>query len=136
MIKKFALMAGALALVGCQSSPYSDAVEFNLLGSWHIEQVKDRPVIDYSPAKLVFEEGNKLLGNNSCNNFFGSFELQGNQLLLTPSGTTRKACVDALMDQEARVADALPRVRKLDEAEGKLRLFDSEGKVLLILSRL
>ncbi|QYJ74540.1 META domain-containing protein [Shewanella sp. FJAT-52076] len=136
MIKKFALMASALALVGCQSSPYSDAVEFNLLGSWHIEQVKDRPVIDYSPAKLVFEEGNKLLGNNSCNNFFGSFKLQGNQLLLTPSGTTRKACVDALMDQEARVADALPRVRKLDEAEGKLRLFDSEGKVLLILSRL
>lgn len=136
MIKKFALLAGALTLVGCQSSPPPDAVEVNLLGSWHIEQVMDSPVIDYSPAKLVFEEGNKLLGNNSCNNFFGSFELQGHQLLLPPAGTTRKACVDALMDQEARVADALPKVRKLAEDQGKLRLLDSEGQVLLILSRL
>ncbi|MCL2918960.1 META domain-containing protein [Shewanella litorisediminis] len=136
MIKKFALLAGALALVGCQSSPSSHADTVNLLGTWLIEQVNDHPVIDYSPAKLVFEEGNKLHGNNSCNNFFGSFELQGNQLLLSPSGTTRKACVDALMDQEARVADALPKVRSLAQGEGKLRLFDSEGKLLLILSRL
>ncbi|WP_250885558.1 META domain-containing protein [Shewanella jiangmenensis] len=107
-----------------------------LLGSWHIEQVYDRPVIDYSPAKLVFEADGKLTGNNSCNNFFGSFTQDGANLSLTPSGATRKACVDALMDQEARVVDAMPKVKAAKEQQGKLLFLDADGNTIMILSRL
>jgi heat shock protein HslJ len=137
MIKKIALIAAAtLSLAGCQTTPTSEVSNMDLLGSWHIEQVYDRPVIDYSPAKLVFEPSGKLTGNNSCNNFFGSYAQDGDKLTLMPAGMTRKACVDALMDQEARVTDALPKVHAAKESQGKLLLLDEAGQTLVILSRL
>lgn len=136
MIKKIALIAAfTLSLAGCQSTPTSEVNNMDILGSWHIEQVYDHPVIDYSPAKLVFEEQGKLTGNNSCNNFFGSYELEGDKLTLIPGGMTRKACVDALMVQEARVTEALPQVRLAKEANGKMLLQDANGKTLVIMSR-
>ncbi|WP_372873162.1 META domain-containing protein [Shewanella sp.] len=136
MIKKLAPIAVAiLAVAGCQTTPSSTTPEPLLLGSWHIEQVYDHPVIDYSPAQLIFEPKGKLTGNNSCNHFFGSYIQDGNQLTLMPAGTTRKACVDALMIQETRVSDALPKVHSFREAKGKMLLLDETGQTIVIMSR-
>lgn len=137
-LKSFFIVTALLGLAACQSTTETPSApeELTLTGSWHIEVINKQPVIDYSPAKLVFASEGKLSGNNSCNNFFGEYTLTGEQISLMPAGNTMKACVDALMDQEQRVMAAMPEVVSGEIAKGKLLLKDSEGKVQFVLSRI
>ncbi len=124
-----------LGLAACQSTPTSSS-DIEIMGTWHIESVQGRPVIDYSPAQLSFAEDNKLSGNNSCNQFFGEYQLSGSKLSLSPSGNSMKACVDALMDQERRVKETMPLVTDAKLSKGKLQLKNAEGDILFVLSPL
>jgi heat shock protein HslJ len=124
-----------LGLSACQTSPTLDTPTIVLEGTWYIEAVQDKAVIDYSPAQLIFAQDGKLSGNNSCNQFFGQYQLNGQQLKLLPAGNTMKACVDALMDQEQRVMQAMKQITQASEAKGKLLLKDIDGNTQLILSK-
>ncbi len=123
-----------LGLAACQSAPTDS--DLSIIGTWHIESVQGRPVIDYSPAQLTFAAENQLTGNNSCNPFFGEYRLTGNQLTLSPKGNSMKACVDALMEQEQRVKTTMPLITNAKQEKGKLLLKNTEGKTLLVLSPL
>ncbi|MCE9677740.1 META domain-containing protein [Shewanella sp. AS1] len=135
MSKSLLFVACAALLTACQSPSSSDHKDLEIMGTWHIEKVQDKGVIDYSPAQLTFGEDGKLSGNNSCNQFIGQYQLDGNQLTLTPAGSTMKACVEALMDQEQRVMQALTTVTQASISKGKLRLKDADNKTQLILSQ-
>jgi len=135
-IKSYAIAAALLGLTACQSTIETQPQDIALQGSWHIEVVTQRPVIDYSPAQLTFAPDGKLTGNNSCNNFFGQYSIDGNKVTLTPAGNTMKACVDALMDQERRVMAAMPEVVTGELAQGKLLLKDAAGNTQLVLSKI
>lgn len=135
-IKSFILTTALIGLAACQSSDVTQAQDIDLLGTWNIEVVANKPVIDYSPAQLIFAEEGSLSGNNSCNNFFGSYSIYGDNVRLIPAGNTMKACVDALMGQEQRVMTAMPEVTKASLVKGKLLLKDAMGNTQLILSKL
>ena len=135
-IKSFVISAALIGLTACQSSDVAQVQDIELQGTWNIEVVADKPVIDYSPAQLIFAEEGNLSGNNSCNNFFGSYTIDGDNVRLMPAGNTMKACVDALMDQEQRVMTAMPEVTNASLAKGKLLLKDAKGNTQLVLSRL
>ncbi|BCV56966.1 heat-shock protein HslJ [Shewanella algae] len=137
MIKKtFAAAALLFGLAACQTTPDTQGQYLPLEGSWHVESIMGQPTIDYSPAQLVFTNDGKLSGNNSCNNFFGTYSQEGQKLKLSPAGSTMKACVDALMAQEQLVMQALPQVTQGEVSNGKLLLKSDDGKVLLQLSSL
>ncbi|MEC4728135.1 META domain-containing protein [Shewanella sp. D64] len=135
-IKYFIISAALIGLTACQSSNVTQVQNIKLQGTWNIEVVANKPVIDYSPAQLIFAKEGKLSGNNSCNNFFGSYFIDGENIRLTPAGNTMKACVDALMDQEQRVMAAMPEVTNASLVKGKLVLKDAMGKTQLVLSKL
>ncbi|MCL1049972.1 META domain-containing protein [Shewanella abyssi] len=136
MIKQSFIVASLLlGLSACQSSPQAQIEDLAIEGTWHIEVANGQAVIDYSPAQLTFEAEGKLTGNNSCNNFFGSYVLSGQSLQLQPAGHTMKACVDALMAQEQRVMQAMPAISQGKLSKGKLLLQDADNKTLLILSK-
>ncbi|MCL1088171.1 META domain-containing protein [Shewanella profunda] len=136
MLKQtFIVSALLLGLTACQGSDITKNNAIPLQGSWRIEAIQGQPVIDYSPAQITFEAEGKLHGNNSCNNFFGQYIQQGQELKLMPAGSTMKACVDALMQQEHKVMQAMPLVAKAKLAEGRLTLLSSDNKPVLILSQ-
>ncbi|QLE84329.1 META domain-containing protein [Shewanella sp. Scap07] len=130
------LGAALLGLAACQSAPQTEQPQLNLIGTWHIEVAQSKPVIDYSPAKLTFAEDGQLSGNNSCNQLFGQYSVEGQQVSIMPAGNTMKACVEALMVQEQRVMGALPLISQGKMSQGKLLLQDEQGNTQLILSRL
>lgn len=137
MLKKaFILSALLFGLTACESTDSAKNDTIPLLGSWQIEMVQGQPTIDYSPAQLTFEAEGKLHGNNSCNNFFGQYTQQGQELKLSPAGSTMKACVDALMQQEHKVMQAMPLVTQAKLVQGRLTLLGSDDKPLLVLSQL
>ncbi|MCE9685651.1 META domain-containing protein [Shewanella sp. AS16] len=122
-----------LGLSACQSSPNPDVEDLALMGHWHVERILDKAVLDYSPAQLSFAADGSLSGNNSCNNFFGQYQQQGERLTLAPAGTTMKACVDALMAQESSLMQAMVLVAAAELKGDKLALLDAKGRPLLLL---
>ncbi len=103
-----------------------------LIGTWMVEYIYDRPVIDHSPASIMFAQGDRLVGNASCNNYFGSYKVSGSNLALATAGKTNKLCtVVALMEQESRFLDTLPAVNSYEILEGILFLKDTRGETAL-----
>ena len=136
MIKHFLGAAVVIfALSACQSHSAIDN-STSLIGSWHIESVLSAPTIDYSPAKLIFSENGQLSGNTSCNSFMGNYTFEDDILTLSPAGTTRKACIEALMNQEQKVMQAMPLVKSASISQGKLRLADQNNQPIIVLSKL
>lgn len=137
MLKQtFILGALLLGITACQSADIAPNDTIPLEGRWHIEMVQGQPTIDYSPAQITFEAEGKLHGNNSCNNFFGQYTQQGEELKLSPAGSTMKACVDALMQQEHKVMQSMPLVTKAKLVQGRLTLLNSDDKPVLVLSQM
>lgn len=136
MIKHFLGAAAVIfSLSACQS--YSDIDSTTtLIGQWHIESVQSESTIDHSPAKLVFTANGQLTGSTSCNNFIGEYSLKNDLLTLSPAGSTRKACIEALMVQEQRIMQALPLVHTAQFNQNKLRLVNKSGKTIMVLSKL
>lgn len=108
----------------------------DVLGLWIIEQARSAPLVDKRSARLNFGPGGVLSGNGSCNAIMARYTLEGQTLKIGPVGTTRKACSDALLEQEDRVLTALERAaRAAVPPHGFLTLWDADGAVLMRASR-
>lgn len=118
------------------AEPSAAAPEASVLGEWIIEQARSAPLTDKRSARLNFGPDGALSGNGSCNVMSGRYTLQGSALAIGPVATTRKACGEALLEQEDRVLTALERaVRAAVPPHGFLTLWDADGAVLLRASR-
>jgi len=108
----------------------------DLAGTWAFERVRDRPVMDRSPAHIVFDGDGGVAGSASCNRMTGSYTVDGGTLALSPLAVTRRMCTtEALMDQETRVLAALTEVAGWRIEGGVLLLVDVAGDVLFRASR-
>ncbi len=58
------------------------------------------------PITLNFD-ADQINGNGSCNDFFSSYSIDGNNLTVGPIGATAKACGSELMDVEQKFGGAL-----------------------------
>lgn len=79
---------------------------------------------------IIFEnEQNRVHGNTSCNNFFGTFELKGkNQIRFSQVGMTKMACIGN--DVETRFIQVLDSTMTCKIYNGVLLFFDKKGSVL------
>jgi heat shock protein HslJ len=77
---------------------------------------------------LNFQEGGKLAGFAGCNNFNGSFNLEGTSLKLDPGAMTRKACPG---NGEKDFTSALSQVANFKVNKNKLTLLDGAAKELM-----
>jgi heat shock protein HslJ len=77
---------------------------------------------------LNFQEGGKLAGFAGCNNFNGSFNLEGTSLKLDPGAMTRKACPG---NGEKDFTSALSQVANFKVNKNKFTLLDGAAKELM-----
>jgi putative lipoprotein len=103
--------------------------------TWLVEDIEGRGVIDFLQSTLTFDTDEEVSGMGGCNNFFGSIEIDGNAIEFGPIGATRKACGEAIDDQEFRYFTALAKVRSFEFNQGLLFLLNDQGKKVLRLSR-
>lgn len=99
---------------------------------WLIEYIGERGVIDNSPASLLFMPEGKLAGRASCNRLVGSFDdSEDGTLSFSPAGTTMMMCAPALMEQEGRLLEMLPKVTtyQIDDT-GALILETDNGETI------
>ncbi|MFX0545110.1 META domain-containing protein [Roseovarius sp. S1116L3] len=101
-------------------------------GEWGIEYIGERGVIDRSPAMLSFQPDGALAGNASCNRLVGTYTAgPGDAIELSPTATTRMACVPALMEQEQRLLTLLPEIMRYEiDGTGALVLTARDGQTI------
>ena len=105
-------------------------------GTWLVEDIQSRGVMDYLQTTLRVSGGGEVTGTGGCNSYFGSADIDGDRIRFGALGSTRMACPEAIMDQESRFFAALELVRhwRVDPA-GHLHLMDEDGATVVRLSR-
>jgi heat shock protein HslJ len=125
------LALALLGAMGCgtdekkQETAETPAAGPKLAGtSWLVETVGGRAVLAETELTLRFGGNDQITGNAGCNSFHGEFRLSGESLSFGPLASTRKACPEGILDQEAGYLAALARTERV-RIEG--------GKTLLLL---
>jgi heat shock protein HslJ len=108
----------------------------DLKGSeWVLEDLSGLGVIDRVQATLIFPEPGKVAGKASCNRFFGTVHIQGDQIKFGPLGSTRMACPEAVMKQEKRYLDALQAAERVEWKYLSLLIYTNGSKKPLRFTR-
>ena len=99
--------------------------------SWYLTQVGGSPVSPMADGKqphiLLDPVKKQVTGFAGCNNFFGSYELDGASLTFGPMGATRMACPDLETGLEMSVFEALESTRNWKKSDGELLLLDEDA---------
>jgi heat shock protein HslJ len=116
-----------MLLVSCmkQATPPLGADAAGIEGiQWYLTEVGGSPVSlmadDKQPHILLDPAEKQATGFAGCNNFFGSYELDGSSLTFGPMGATRMACPDLETGLETSVFKALESTRKWKIDSGDL----------------
>jgi heat shock protein HslJ len=99
--------------------------------SWTLVSVGGAPVVEGSAAHLAFGLDGNANGSTGCNSLNGTYTVDGAALTVGPLATTRMACEENLMAQEAAVLEALASVSGWEiDADGALHLTGGTELVL------
>jgi heat shock protein HslJ len=100
------------------------AGEFHLSGrEWLLEDLGGTGVLDNVQATLAFPEAGKVAGNGSCNRFFGTVDITGNNIKLSPLGSSRMACPEAVMNQETKYLQMLQAAQRFEWKDPYLLIY-------------
>jgi heat shock protein HslJ len=130
LILSASLMSACAALLPNGANSEDDAV--NLEGtSWTLTQISGIDLLDGSNAYFIFEEG-QVQGNASCNQFSGSYEMDGSQLTFGPMMSTMMAC--EFLDQETTFLGAFGQPLAFRVDGEQLILSGEDGTDLLVFN--
>ena len=108
--------------------------------SWVLSEVPDASgqaadAVAGSAATLEFADGS-VSGSTGCNEFNGTYTVDGDSLTIELGPMTQKACTDAgLQAQETAIVERLPKVSTFTVDEDGLTLKDEGGATLLLYAQ-
>ncbi len=98
-----------------------------LTGTWVVEDIARRGIIDASRMTLEFDEPGRIAGSAGCNRYTATLAMDDG-LSIGPIAATRRMCPEALMTQEQRFLDALSSVNRYEVDETGALLLSAEGE--------
>jgi heat shock protein HslJ len=106
------------------SASPAPAGSFSLSNSeWLLKSLTGNDVLDSVQATLAFPEEGKIAGKGSCNRFFGTVEIKGDAIKLSPLGSTRMACPEPAMNQEAKYLETLQSAERFEWKDPYLLIY-------------
>ena len=92
MIKYFYSLAAIVLVLGCADTEQASQASL-LVTTWNLDEMNNRKIQHPGPQvpHLRFE-AEKVTGNDGCNNFFGGYTLDDNNLKFGMLASTRMAC--------------------------------------------
>jgi heat shock protein HslJ len=90
---------------------------------WRLEDLAGAGVLDNVQATLEFGADGRVTGNGSCNGFGGTATVTGAAIQVGPLVATRKACVEAVMNQETNYMRALEAAERFELKEPFLYIY-------------
>jgi heat shock protein HslJ len=77
---------------------------------WWVEDIGGRGVVDASHTTIAFVNEGGVSGDTGCNRYHGTYVQEGKAVSFGPMAGTRRACPEALMNQEQRFYAAMGQV--------------------------
>lgn len=90
---------------------------------WRLEDLAGAGVVDNVEATLEFGADGRVTGNGSCNGFGGRATVTGAAIEFGPLVSTRKACPEAIMNQETNYMSALEKAERFELKEPFLYIY-------------
>lgn len=88
-----------------------------------------------SELTATFDAG-QISGNSGCNQFSGSYEVDGTKIAIGPLASTLRACADPAVDQQStEYLAALELARTFTTAGGNLTLLRDDGGIAVTFQR-
>ncbi|MFH0909572.1 MAG: META domain-containing protein [bacterium] len=126
----FLVVALALFAAGCRMVGYPGGADALASFEWQLVELGGEPVeleeAEQAPYITFDAEKNQAEGYSGCNNFFGSYALEGSALKFGTLGGTLMACPGHDDDLEMRFLAALRHTRAWRIKSGKLQLLASD----------
>jgi len=94
---------------------------------WQVEDIDRGGIIDSSHITMQMSEEGRIAGSTGCNQYFGTLTVGQTSFEVSGAGSTRRACVPAIMQQETRFLQALHDVRRYEIDGDFVRLYDESG---------
>ncbi len=113
-----------------------EAVTGDLAGtSWKITGVNTGSAVETSaltePLTIAFGTEGSVTGHGGCNNFKGTYELDGGAITFSEFATTMKSCDDAVMEMEDKLLAALAAAATVERSGDSLTLRAADGATQL-----
>lgn len=107
-------------------------------GKWLAESIRGAGVIDNLQSTVEIAKDGTVTGKGGCNGFGGKATITGDKIAFGTLVATQMACAPAISDQEMKFLAALHDATRwlIDEARGKLILFDAKNREILVLARM
>jgi heat shock protein HslJ len=110
-----------------------------LLGAWRVDSFETAPntvsgLLPGTQLEVVFGIGN-VGGFAGCNSFSGTYGTNGNIVRVGRLATTRQACAEDVMDQEAAFIQALEGAALIESRAQSLNLTNLQGSLKVALVR-
>jgi heat shock protein HslJ len=110
-----------------------------LLGAWHVDSFETAPntvsaVLPGTQLEVFFGIGN-VGGFAGCNSFSGTYGTNGNFVRVGRLATTRQACAEDVMDQEAAFIQALEGAALIETRAQTVNLTNLQGSLKVALIR-
>jgi heat shock protein HslJ len=116
-----ALVVGVGACSGSDDDPTGRA--------WQLTELEGTSSVEGTVVDPTVQD-NQISGSSGCNTYTGaaSVDQGANTMTIQPEiASTMMACEDAVMEQETRYLNALPRVTSYEMADDTLTLLDANG---------
>jgi heat shock protein HslJ len=78
---------------------------------------------------LIFDAADHLSGNDGCNQYNGSYQVNGNQITIGPLVTTMMACAPEVMQQESTYMIALQSATSFEQSAQQLIITHPAGRL-------
>jgi len=103
--------------------------------TWRVLDIKGNPTNDKARPTLSVAEDGRAGGKGGCNNYFAQASVEGNSISFGSPASTRMACPEPAMQQEAAFFAALAAVAAYRQEGEHLLLTDANGNPLMTLAR-
>ena len=137
--RSLVVVAGMFLVFGCGQAPEPETqkiVEINaevaiptveLEGSaWQAVSITGQPTVEGVVSTIAFEAEGKVGGNAGCNQYFGSWGVDGDAISFGHMGATQMMCVKPeVMEQESRFLEALGNAERFAVDDGMLVIFST-----------
>jgi heat shock protein HslJ len=87
------------------------------------------PVLANTQITLIFDTNGNLSGNDGCNQYSGTYKVNGNQITIGPLISTMMACAPDVMQQESTYMIALQSATSFDQSAQQLILTHPAGRL-------
>ena len=106
--------------------------QITLNNNWKVTSMQNTSSFEKNPTIQFDEKEKRISGFSGCNNYFGTYSIEKNNLSFSQMGSTRKMCLD--MTVENTFMNNLRNVTHYKIEKGKLFLFNDKNVQIFICS--